>query len=534
MQSLFGLAVGGRIFDAGCAHKRPERAIEGQLLGQSFEAGHRLREDLGPRIARCSSETPIEVSTLIVGGGAAGLSAAYRLTQRGAANVLLLELERELGGTALAGRDSLTSYPWGAHYLPVPTRDNPELCSLLREMAVSEGEDDDGHLRIRDPYLVRKPEERLFYRGFWYPGLFLQAGASPRDVEQLARFEAEVRRLSTLRDARGRPAFAIPLSRASDDAAFTELDRIAAPAWLAQRGFDSARLLWLLDYACRDDYGTRLADTSAWALLFYFAARSEGPGRASSDLITWPEGNAALITHLRTKANVNTHTGELVLDVSEDREGVHVLAWQLGDDAPRHYLARHVVLAVPRFIASRIVRVLRESGDRAEGFDYAPWVVANLHLSERPLERGSPPAWDNVLYDSPSLGYVCATHQRGSDFGPTIFTYYLPLAHVDSSRERTALLGADHASYRDAVLADVSRAHPNLREVTERLDVFRWGHAMIRPRPGFIFSETRQKSMRALGRIHFAHTDLSGIALFEEAFDHGLRAADEVLMAEGS
>ena len=30
------------------------------------------------------------------------------------------------------------------------------------------------------------------------------------------------------------------------------------------------------------------------------------------------------------------------------------------------------------------------------------------------------------------------------------------------------------------------------------------------------------------GKIHFAHTDLSGVALFEEAFDHGLRAAREI------
>jgi hypothetical protein len=34
-----------------------------------------------------------------------------------------------------------------------------------------------------------------------------------------------------------------------------------------------------------------------------------------------------------------------------------------------------------------------------------------------------------------------------------------------------------------------------------------------------------------LGRLHFAHTDLSRLALFEEAFDHGLRAAREVAEA---
>jgi hypothetical protein len=33
--------------------------------------------------------------------------------------------------------------------------------------------------------------------------------------------------------------------------------------------------------------------------------------------------------------------------------------------------------------------------------------------------------------------------------------------------------------------------------------------------------------------IHFAHSELSGMALFEEAFYHGVRAAEEVLAARG-
>jgi hypothetical protein len=51
---------------------------------------------------------------------------------------------------------------------------------------------------------------------------------------------------------------------------------------------------------------------------------------------------------------------------------------------------------------------------------------------------------------------------------------------------------------------------------------------MIRPRPGFIWSGARSQAMKPYRNIHFAHSDLSGIALFEEAFYHGLRAADEV------
>jgi hypothetical protein len=52
---------------------------------------------------------------------------------------------------------------------------------------------------------------------------------------------------------------------------------------------------------------------------------------------------------------------------------------------------------------------------------------------------------------------------------------------------------------------------------------------MISPRPKFLWGGEREKAMKPYRNIHFAHTDLSGVALFEEAFYHGLRAAREVL-----
>ena len=35
--------------------------------------------------------------------------------------------------------------------------------------------------------------------------------------------------------------------------------------WLGERGLTSERLRWFVEYACRDDYGSRLEQTSAWA-----------------------------------------------------------------------------------------------------------------------------------------------------------------------------------------------------------------------------------------------------------------------------
>jgi hypothetical protein len=46
-----------------------------------------------------------------------------------------------------------------------------------------------------------------------------------------------------------------------------------------------------------------------------------------------------------------------------------------------------------------------------------------------------------------------------------------------------------------------------------------------------MWSDSRAQLAAPLGRVRFAHTDLSGLALFEEAFDHGLRAARDVAAA---
>jgi hypothetical protein len=158
-------------------------------------------------------------------------------------------------------------------------------------------------------------------------------------------------------------------------------------------------------------------------------------------------------------------------------------------------------------------------------------MVANITLARRPKERGVF-AWDNVLYDSTGLGYVVATHQTGRDHGPTVITYYHPLTDDDPKAARKRLFAAGRDEWADVALADLERAHPDIRQIATRVDVVRWGHAMTRPSPRFFFGGARAAAAKPFrGSIHFAHTDLSGVALFEEAFYHGVRAADEALAA---
>jgi hypothetical protein len=53
----------------------------------------------------------------------------------------------------------------------------------------------------------------------------------------------------------------------------------------------------------------------------------------------------------------------------------------------------------------------------------------------------------------------------------------------------------------------------------------RWGHAMSIPRPGVRGQPARQALREARGRLRFAHADLVGYSVFEEAFTLGARVA---------
>jgi hypothetical protein len=66
-----------------------------------------------------------------------------------------------------------------------------------------------------------------------------------------------------------------------------------------------------------------------------------------------------------------------------------------------------------------------------------------------------------------------------------------------------------------------------------RLDIFRWGHAMVQPRVGFMWGEARKRATQPQGNIYFAHSDLSGFSLFEEAQYRGVLAAERVLAKLG-
>jgi protoporphyrinogen oxidase len=548
-REILTLLLGAPLAHQAC-HLLPKRHIPGEIRGVSMSVGHALRTNtsgasggnglVGPGSGTHALEHATgdaeRVDVAVVGAGPSGLSAAWRLERLDAPRFVVFELEATAGGTSAYGTDGVVPYPWGAHYVPLPTSENRALVALLREVGALEERDPSVPERVtaKETALVREPEERLFIDGAWQPGLFPLAGSTPEDRRELARFGAEMTAFAKQRDARGRRAFALPLARSSDDAAFTELDRVSALEYLRRGGYRSKRLHWFVEYACRDDYGLSIDQTSAWAMVFYFAARLDAPEYVAPPFVTFPEGNGRLVRHLADVAGKRLLTGKLVTDVVPYDDRVELAVLDVASRKLSRYVADHVVFATPRFVVPRILRPFRDAPpDFTRAFTYGSWMVANVHLRSRPRSPGFPFAWDNVLYDSPSLGYVVATHQTLADAGPTVWTYYQPFTDADPKAARERLAAADHAGFCDSIVADLARAHEGMEDAIERIDVYRWGHAMVRPVPGLIWGDARRRAALPVGRVHFAHSDLSGVALFEESQYHGIRAAEAVLRARG-
>jgi monoamine oxidase len=455
------------------------------------------------------------------------------LDAAGVKNSLLFELDEEVGGTSRGGQAPLSAHPWGAHYITVPMAENRPLVRLLEEVGSVTGRASDGEPEIAEQDFAHDPAERLFYRGRWYEGLYPMAGASSAELAEKSRFEAEIDRWVAFRDAEGKRAFVLPMSRASRDERVRALDSVSMLQWLDRNNYSSTRLRWWVEYACRDDYGTGLADTSAWSVFLYYASRKREAGGDYQEVVTWPEGNARLVRHLRTPVSARIRANHAVARVQNDEQGVRIHALHAegaGEPKVVGIRARYAIMATPQFINARVVRDLE--GERlaaVQSFQQSPWMVANLHLSARPAGPGFPLSWDNVIYESPALGYVVATHQSGPDRGPTVLTYYYPLTDSDPRVGRRRLLELGWREWSEVLLSDLERAHPRLRDSVQKIDIARWGHGMVRSSPGRIWDGTRELAAQPVGRVHFAHSDLSGVALFEEAFDRGLQAAEQVV-----
>jgi hypothetical protein len=478
---------------------KSESQIAGGFVNESFQQGHLLRD----RAAFPSPKRVEKVPIVIVGGGIAGLSAAWRLQKSGFKDFILLEMSDQAGGNSRWGENEVTAYPWAAHYVPVPGRKAVYVRELFEDLGVLKNG------KWEERYLCFTPQERLFLYGRWQEGIEPVIGLKQSDRDQFRRFEEHIHGF------RATGKFTVPM-----EVGFSEenasLDRISFADWLREQRIDSRIVHWYMNYCCRDDYGATTDQTSAWAGIQYFASREpdeKGP-------LTWPEGNGWIVRRLLERVGSFVRTGQMVHRIVQSGSALKVYVGAV------EYQAEFVIFAAPTFLAPYLI----EGMTRLRTFEYSPWLTANLTLDRIPGNYGTDPTWDSVFMDSPTLGYVDATHQTlRSHVDRTVWTFYWALAEGSASQNRRLLLKSDWSYWKEAILHDLERVHPDIRQCVSRIDIMRMGHAMARPTVGSIFSPERRSLAKLHGSLLFANSDLSGFSIFEEAQYRGVLAAEHAL-----
>jgi hypothetical protein len=498
--------------------------ITGKILGPNAALGHRLRTMDFPVVTETT-----QVDILIVGGGVAGLSAA-RYLKKHTDNFVLVELEEHAGGNAMAGSNDVSAFPWGAHYLPLPGSNDSELTEFLKDASVITGTEN-GLPVFNEYFLCHDPKERLFINHYWQDSLIPHEGVPKNDREEIEHFLQLMFDYKKMKGSDGKDAFTIPLEYCSKDKEILALDTLTADQFLANHNFKSPYLRWYVNYCCADDYGSGLEETSAWAMVHYFASRKGVAANASSDsVLTWPEGNYWLIQHLKKTFEDKIQSKTIVYKVEHNDSGVEVLCYDAEKNISKKILCRKVIMATPQFINQRIVTNKREI-DYAH-FQYAPWMVANLTVKSTFGERrGEQLCWDNVIYGSDSLGYVNAMHQQVQIQGnEKVITYYKPLLGSNVSQLRKSAYEKTYDNWRTLIINDLKIPHPEIEKNVREMNLWIWGHGMIKPSKEFIWSANRVNAFTPIDdKIYFAHADLSGISIFEEAFYQGHKSAKALL-----
>lgn len=491
----------------GLDHVAPRR-----FSGDDPARPHRILWDRQAYLAGRAVPPPDKsVPVVIVGGGIAGLCAAYRLRAHGP---MVLEQAARFGGNSQGEAWRGIDYSIGAAYFTAPAQGSP-LHALYRELGVDRmwREKAPGH-----PVEVHGRIERDLWSGDSAPRWRAQFRA-------LRRYFHDV-----VEEKRGLAYPEIPPISAAGRRDVNRLDGISFRRHVESllRGQPlHPYLATAFEHYCWSSFGASFEEVSAAAGLNFFAAEFGG-------ILVTPGGNAAVAQRLYDRLRAvlpadHLQASALALRVRSVPDGVEV-TYEDGAGALRRVQARAAVLACPKFVVARILDELEPQRLAAiQRLRYRAYLVANV-LLRRPLPAS--------LYDLYLLGAgreerdiaAAAARQGATDvvFGtyaapnPAVsaLTLYRALPY-DTGRAALYADGA-YARYRREFEDQLRRSILPLLGLREEdvadLRVARWGHALPVAATGLIAQGTIDRLREPFHeRVFFAQQDNWALPALETA-----------------
>ncbi len=504
----------------------------GNFLGEDYSIGHVIR-DKTLKISNLSKNEHI-YDVVIVGGGLSGLATAWKLMKSGITNFVIVEKESACGGVARGTNENGNDIAFGAHYFDFPDLENKALIEICQDFGVIEGFEYSGLPIVKDEYLLKDPKHNLFVNKRWELTDFPTPIANDADNEEHERFQAAVNELSNFKDSEGKTALGLPVDTITTDLTIRNLDKISMKEYLIQNNYKSELLNWYINIWLVDEYGTTIENCSAWAGLHFFReipALSEL--HRSDRTVTFPQGLnffAERISNKIPKESKLMQHYAVNIENADNKALTTVFDTQSGKF--QQITSKYVVFALPKQQIYHLIPSLKTAG-RAEfeNLEYTSWMTVNIHLKRLPTYENSVIAWDNTVYDSWFLGYLNNHHHEQpprNENVPHVLTLYACFPE-NPKEKRKVLLDSTWEYWAKSVLHELEIAHPEIEQLIDRMDIWRYGHAMRQVKTDYIFGEQSQKMRQPFGNVHFGHVDVCALPVFEEVVHRSFQIAEELI-----
>jgi monoamine oxidase len=461
---------------------------------------------------------------VILGGGMAGLVAAWKLKKLGITNVLLLDRNPAMGGVCRKDTINGKVASRASAYASLPFNADMEDMYIDLDIGTRGG---NGGFIVNPAYVLKEPWDYTYIGGQWSEA-FSAAGIG--DLPVSSQIKGELTLLTEafedmwdFEDSRGRSAFDTPVENASPK--YRSLDKMTFLKWANKIGV-SAETLDLFLPALRSAYGLGYDQISAWAAcdLLIDEWLPPDPGEQS---IGFVGGNAVMAEMLEGQLPARCLINNaLVARVEDVGSQVHVT--YVKDGGAAAVRAKTAIFALPQFEAPYLIKNLPARKVKAvKACAYTTYAVANVEVSSTPPNRAysNQLVGDYALSDFIIADWVSLPDPRNApDSRPNVLTCYIPMSPAD----RYWMLNPELDEWQAGILSELETVCPGTAAKVTSFHLYRWGHAFALPYAGWVFSRKRKDAKRPFGRIFFGHADTEGIPTVDHAMASGFRTAAEV------